>query len=106
MIAKTFFLTRDSHRMSTLSLREKLSLRDHGDRRCLAYLVYDTKSGAVSWAARPAAASCDCDLSAYRYDQMRRYRSPRVMGELAEFFGGPPIRDVTQLLFGVFVMVT
>lgn len=41
----------------------------------------------------------------YRYDQIRRYLSPSVMDELAEFIGGPPIRCSTQLLSGVFVMV-
>jgi hypothetical protein len=34
MITETFFLTEDSHRISTLSLREKLSLHDHELGRC------------------------------------------------------------------------
>jgi hypothetical protein len=29
MIAKTYFLAKDSHRIGLLSLREKLTLRDH-----------------------------------------------------------------------------
>ena len=44
MIAKTFFLAKDSHRISPLSLREELSLRDHDDGRCPAYLIYGTNA--------------------------------------------------------------
>ena len=44
MIAKTFFLAKGSHRISPLSLREKLSLRDHDNGRCPAYLVYGTNA--------------------------------------------------------------
>jgi hypothetical protein len=34
MNTETFFLAEDSHRISTLSLREKLSLHDHKLARC------------------------------------------------------------------------
>jgi hypothetical protein len=51
MIAKTFFLAKDFHRIGALSLREKISLRDHGvhrypeDRTCHGWGGTDREPG-------------------------------------------------------------
>jgi hypothetical protein len=49
MIAETFFLTEDSHRISALSLREKLSIHEHELGRC----PKNSEIAVIVWTALP-----------------------------------------------------